>query len=61
MKVLEGAYEIEERYSGKDLEYTEYEPLFDYATLDKKAHFVTCDSYVTLTDGTGVVHCTCFW
>jgi len=56
LKVLEGAYEIEERYSGKDLEYTEYEPLFDYATLDKKAHFVTCDSYVTLTDGTGVVH-----
>ena len=38
LKVLEGAYEIEERYSGKDLEYTEYEPLFDYATLDKKAH-----------------------
>ena len=56
LKVLEGAYEIEERYSGKDLEYTEYEPLFDYAILDKKAHFITCDSYVTLTDGTGVVH-----
>ncbi|MBQ1931852.1 MAG: isoleucine--tRNA ligase, partial [Lachnospiraceae bacterium] len=55
------AYEILERYVGKDLEYKEYEPLFDFANeivakQHKKAHFVTCDSYVTLTDGTGVVH-----
>ena len=42
---------------GKDYEYTEYEPLFDYDTGAKeKAYYVTCDGYVTLTDGTGVVH-----
>ncbi len=56
LSVLEGDYEIEETYVGKDLEYKEYEPLFDYAKLDKKGHYVTCDSYVTLSDGTGVVH-----
>lgn len=55
------AYEILEKYVGKDLEYKEYEPLFDCAIdickkQDKKAYFVTCDTYVTLTDGTGVVH-----
>ena len=55
------AYEVLETYVGKDLEYKEYEPLFDYALpicekQKKKAHFVTCDNYVTLTDGTGVVH-----
>ncbi len=54
--VIEGDYEIEETYSGKDLEYKEYEPLFDYATPDKKCYYVTCDNYVTLSDGTGVVH-----
>ncbi len=41
---------------GKELEYMEYEPLFDFVSPDKKAYFVTCDSYVTLTDGTGIVH-----
>lgn len=42
---------------GKDYEYAEYEPLFDYDTGAKeKAYYVTCDGYVTLTDGTGVVH-----
>lgn len=42
---------------GKEYEYTEYEPLFDYDTGAKeKAYYVTCDGYVTLTDGTGVVH-----
>ncbi len=56
LKVLEGDYGVMETYRGKDLEYTEYEPLFDYAKTDKKAFFVTCDSYVTLSDGTGVVH-----
>ena len=56
-KVLgEGAYEVLETYVGKDLEYKEYEPLFPFVELKKKAYFVTCDTYVTLTDGTGVVH-----
>ncbi len=56
LNVVEGAYTVEETYVGKDLEYKEYEPLFDYATVDRKGFFVTCDGYVTLTDGTGVVH-----
>ncbi len=55
-KVLEGDYTVLETFVGKDLEYKEYEPLFDFVKPDKKAYFVTCDSYVTLTDGTGVVH-----
>ena len=55
------AYEILETYKGKDLEYKEYEPLYQCAydcasKQNKKAFFVTCDTYVTLTDGTGVVH-----
>ena len=54
--VIEGEYETLEEYSGKDLEYTEYEPLFDFAKPDKKAYYVVCDDYVTLTDGTGIVH-----
>jgi len=54
--VIEGEYEILETYSGKDLEFTEYEPLFDFANPDKKAYYVVCDDYVTLTDGTGIVH-----
>ncbi len=57
----EGTYEVKESFSGKDLEYKEYEPLFDCAgeicaKQRKKAYFVVCDTYVTLTDGTGVVH-----
>ena len=56
-KVLgEGNYEILEHYTGKELEYKEYEPLFPFVELKKKAYYVTCDTYVTLTDGTGVVH-----
>ena len=55
-KVLEEGYSILEAFVGKDLEYKEYEPLFDFVNPDKKAFFVTCDTYVTLTDGTGVVH-----
>ena len=54
----EGA-EILEHYQGKDLEFKEYEPLFPYAENrigNKKAYYVVCDTYVTLTDGTGVVH-----
>ena len=46
-----------ERFVGKDLEYKEYEPLFDFVKqTSKKGWYVTCDNYVTLTDGTGVVH-----
>ena len=48
-----------EHYQGKDLEFKEYEPLFPYAEKrigNKKAYYVVCDTYVTLTDGTGVVH-----
>ena len=57
----EDYYEILEHFTGKELEYKEYEPLFDYAVeickkQNKKAFYITCDSYVTLTDGTGVVH-----
>ncbi len=55
------AYEILETYDGKQLEYKEYEPLFDCAVdicekQHKKAFYVVCDTFVTLTDGTGVVH-----
>jgi isoleucyl-tRNA synthetase len=56
LSVIDGDYTVEETYVGTDLEYKEYEPLFDYVKPDKKAHFVTCDTYVTLSDGTGVVH-----
>ncbi len=57
----EKAYEILESYKGTDLEYKEYEPLFACAgeaaaKQHKKGHFVTCDNYVTMTDGTGIVH-----
>ena len=52
----EKAYEVLDTYKGKDLEYKEYEPLFTFAKIDKKAYYITCDTYVTLTDGTGVVH-----
>jgi isoleucyl-tRNA synthetase len=55
-KVLGEEYDVLETYVGKDLEYKEYEPLFDFVQPEKKAYFVTCDTYVTLTDGTGVVH-----
>ncbi len=54
--VLKGETKILERYVGKDLEYKEYEPLFDFVHPSKKCWYVTCDRYVTLTDGTGVVH-----
>jgi len=54
--VLGENYTVLETYLGKDLEYKEYEPLFDFVKPDKKCWYVTCDRYVTLTDGTGVVH-----
>ena len=72
LSVIEGKYEIVESFVGTDLEHTQYVPLFDYAfnkadgtvgdpgernmVNGKKAFYVTCDNYVTLTDGTGVVH-----
>ncbi|MEG1291287.1 MAG: isoleucine--tRNA ligase, partial [Lachnospiraceae bacterium] len=57
----EKAYKVLETCQGTDLEYKEYEPLFACAgesaqKQHKKAHFVTCDTYVTMTDGTGIVH-----
>ncbi len=54
--VLEGDVEVLESFIGTDLEGKEYEPLFPFVELNKKAYYVTCDNYVTLTDGTGVVH-----
>ena len=54
--VIEEEYEVLETYKGKDLEYKEYEPLFDFVSPKQKCWYVVCDSYVTLTDGTGVVH-----
>lgn len=72
LTVLDSDYTIIDTYTGKELEYKEYEPLFDYAfnlldgtknpeadrdnLIGKKAFYVTCDEFVTLTDGTGVVH-----
>ena len=57
----EKAYEILDEFKGKSLEYKEYEPLFECtgaaaAKQKKKAHFVVCDGYVTMSDGTGIVH-----
>ena len=57
----EAPYEILETYVGKDLEYKEYEPLYECAKAvadkqNKKGFFVTCDGYVTMSDGTGIVH-----
>ena len=55
------AYEVLSTCQGKDLEYVPYEPLFDFTGKcvkgENKAFFIVCDDYVTLTDGTGVVHC----
>ncbi|WP_105617339.1 isoleucine--tRNA ligase [Vallitalea okinawensis] len=54
--VLKAEFTVVETYKGKDLEYKEYEPLFDFVKPNKKAYFVACADYVTLTDGTGIVH-----
>ena len=57
--VLKEEYEIIKRYKGADLEYKEYHPLFaeiDYSKYKEKKHYIVCDDYVTLTDGTGIVH-----
>jgi len=55
-KVLGEDYEVLEKYTGRDLEYKEYEPLFDFVKADKKCWYVVCDDYVTMDDGTGIVH-----
>ena len=55
-KVLTSEYEIIETYKGKDLEYLEYEQLIPELSVDEKAFYITCDTYVTMTDGTGIVH-----
>ncbi|MCC8081943.1 MAG: isoleucine--tRNA ligase [Lachnospiraceae bacterium] len=60
-EMAEKGYRVLETFKGSDLEYREYEPLFACAKeaadrQDKKAFFVTCDSYVTMSDGTGIVH-----
>ena len=54
--VLPEGWEILEKYQGKELEYKEYEPLFSFVSPKEKCWYVTCDNYVTLTDGTGIVH-----
>ena len=54
--VIKDEYEVIRSYIGDELYGTEYEPLYSFTKLDKKAYYVVADSYVTLTDGTGVVH-----
>ena len=55
-KILGDEYKVLETYKGTDLEYVEYEQLLPFIKPDKKAFFVTCDTYVTMEDGTGIVH-----
>ena len=55
-KVLGDEYEILETYLGKDLEYSEYEQLIPGLSVNKRAFYVTVDNYVTMEDGTGIVH-----
>ena len=55
-RVLGDEYEVVEEYTGKDLEYLEYEQYMNYLKVNKKAFFVTCADYVTMEDGTGIVH-----
>ena len=55
-KVLGDEYLVQEKYLGKDLEYLEYEQFLDFLKVDKKAFYVTCADYVTMEDGTGIVH-----
>ena len=55
-KVLGEKFEVVEEYAGKDLEYLEYEQYMDFLKVNKKAFFVTCADYVTMEDGTGIVH-----
>lgn len=54
--VIKTEYTVEKRYKGKELEFTEYVPLFDFVTPKEKAFYVVLADYVTLEDGTGIVH-----
>ncbi|MDD4232576.1 MAG: isoleucine--tRNA ligase [Candidatus Cloacimonetes bacterium] len=56
LEVLDGEYEIISQMKGKDLEHRRYEPLFQFVPVDKPAWFIGCADYVTMSDGTGVVH-----
>ena len=57
LKVIEEEYQVVEKFSGFDLEYLEYEPLFPYCQeKDKKAFFIACNDYVSMEDGSGIVH-----
>ena len=55
-KVLGDEFEVVETYKGKDLEYVEYEQFLPILNVNKKAFFITCADYVTMEDGTGIVH-----
>ncbi len=55
-KVLDGEYEVIEEFKGQDLEFMEYEQIMPFVKADKKAFYVTCADYVTVEDGTGIVH-----
>lgn len=55
-KVLGDDFEVVEEYTGKDLEYREYEQFLPFLKVNKKAFFITCADYVTMEDGTGIVH-----
>ena len=55
-KVLGNDYEVLDTYVGKDLEYIEYEQLLPFINVNKKAFYIVCDTYVTMEDGTGLVH-----
>ena len=56
LSLIEGKYEILEKFKGEKLEKTEYEQLFNYLSVDKKAFFVVCGNFVSTEDGSGIVH-----
>lgn len=55
-QVLGDDFEIVDEYLGKDLEYREYEQFLPFLKVNKKAFYITCADYVTMEDGTGIVH-----
>jgi isoleucyl-tRNA synthetase len=56
LSILKEEFNIIEEFEGKVLEFTEYESLFDFVIPDKKSYYVTCGDFVTMDDGTGIVH-----
>jgi len=56
LQVLEGEYQIVQTFTGKELEFTQYEQLFDYVKPPERAFYVACGDYVSMSDGTGIVH-----